>query len=161
MTGENLMLVLNQCVYFRTRLKHSLICRNQLRAHGVVVDDIPRQFEPKSQHAIIHHGLTIPLDMSGVVSYFETRAPKPWKIDSLKQIVLTSDTDWESFSETVPSSEVRNPIYVSSLSTQVSHGPLVPSAYQSTLRPEFLDDNELSEQVLAFIWRQCFGCVHN
>jgi hypothetical protein len=83
-----------------------------------VVDNVPTQFDLKSQHAIIHHDLTTPLEMSGVVSYFETRTPKPWEIYSLKTIVLTSDTDWESFSESLPSSEVRSPIYVSSLSTQ-------------------------------------------
>jgi hypothetical protein len=146
------MLVINQCVYFGTRLKHSLIFPNQLRAHGVVVDDVPTQFDQKNQHEIIHHDLTIPLEMSGVVSYFETRVPKPWEIDSLKQIILTSDTDWESLSETVPSSEVRNRIYDSSLSTQVSYGPLVPSTHRSTLVPELLDDNELSKRVLV--------CVH-
>jgi hypothetical protein len=70
-TGEYLMLVLNQCVYFGTLLKHSLICPNQLRAHGVVVHDIPTQFDPTSQHAIIRNDLTIPLDMSGVVSYIK------------------------------------------------------------------------------------------
>jgi hypothetical protein len=92
-TGKNVILVLNQCVYLRTQLKHSLICPNQLCAHGVVVDDIPTQFDAKSQHAIIHHKLTIPLDMSVVVSNFETQAPKPWEINSLKQSVLTLDTD--------------------------------------------------------------------
>jgi hypothetical protein len=109
-------------------------------------------FDPTSHHAIIHYNLTIPVKMSGVVSYFETQTPKPWDIDSLKQIVLTSNTYWESFSETVPSSEVRNSIYVSSFFTQVSYGRLVPSTYRRTLIPELLDDNELSERVLA--------CVH-
>jgi hypothetical protein len=37
-TVENLMLVLNQCVSFGKRVKHSLICPNQLRAHGEVVE---------------------------------------------------------------------------------------------------------------------------
>jgi hypothetical protein len=61
-----------------------------LRSHGVVVDDVPIQFDKNSKHAIIHNGVTIPLDMAGVVSYFESRLPRPEELDSLLQIVLTS-----------------------------------------------------------------------
>jgi hypothetical protein len=109
-TGDSYLLVINQCVLFGPRLKNSLICSNQLRAHGVVVHDTPTQFDPKSKHAIIYHDLIIPLDMLGVVSYFESRALKSWEIDTLEQIVLMSDTNWESVSKSIPSLEICNPI---------------------------------------------------
>jgi hypothetical protein len=150
-TGDNYLLVINQCVFFGPRLKHSLICPNQLQAHGIVVHDTPTQFNPTSKHAIIHHDLTISLDMLGFVSYFESRSPKSSEIDTLQQIVLTSDTDWATFSESAPSSHIRHPIYVSSLSTQVSHGPIISSIYRNTSMPEIFDDHDLSACIDACV----------
>lgn len=89
--------------------------------------------------------------MSVVVSCFESREPKPWELDTLKQIVITSDMDWVSFSESVTSSEIQNPIHISILTTHAIHSPLVPSVYGSTLMPELLDDHEFSERVNACV----------
>jgi hypothetical protein len=104
-TGELYLLVINQCIFFGDRLKHSLICPNQLRSHGVVVNDVPVQFDKSSQHAIIHEKVTIPLEMAGVVSYFETRLPRSDEIDALPQVVLTSPSDWAVYSSTIHESE--------------------------------------------------------
>jgi hypothetical protein len=64
-------------------MQHLLLCPNQLRANNVIVNDIPRQFDKDSTHSIIIDDVTIPLDMLGVVSYFETCAPRQDEIDNL------------------------------------------------------------------------------
>jgi hypothetical protein len=152
-TGESYLLVFNQCIFFGDRLKHSLICPNQLRAHGIIVDDIPTQFDTKSQHAIIHEALTIPLDLAGVVSYFETRIPREDEVDTLPHVQFTSTTDWEDYSSTVPGSETRPPVFISSLTSQrkVPHGPLLPSHQEPVTLPELLDDYQLSKRVIAAV----------
>ena len=39
--GETYILVLAQLLYLGDKLENSLLCPNQLQAHGVVVDDVP------------------------------------------------------------------------------------------------------------------------
>jgi hypothetical protein len=119
-------------------------------SHGVVVDDVPIQFDKNSKHAIIHDGVTIPLDMAGVVSYLESRPPRPEEIDSLQQIVLTSPADWAAFSSTIPGSEPSSKFGVSPIvTTRVPAGPLLPQCHYSTELPELLDGTELSKRVIA------------
>jgi hypothetical protein len=119
-TGESYLLVFNQCIFFSNQLKHSLVCPNQLRAHGVVVNDVPSQFDRKSKHAIVHEELLIPLKISGVIPYFDSRLPQEHEIDSLPHIHLTAPADWQQFSTTIADSEPRTPIALPSLSTQPS-----------------------------------------
>jgi hypothetical protein len=38
-TGEVRILILHEALYFGERLSHMLICPNQLRNHGIIVDD--------------------------------------------------------------------------------------------------------------------------
>jgi hypothetical protein len=66
-TGEVIVLVMNKTLCFGNRLDHTLICPDQLRSFGIVVDDTPKQFSPKSTYSIEVPGdnLTIPLEMNG------------------------------------------------------------------------------------------------
>jgi len=76
-TGEVIVLVMHEALYFGDRLDHTLICPNQLRSYGIDVYDTPRQFDQTSVHAIVipEEKLIIPLDLNGVVSYFATHKP--------------------------------------------------------------------------------------
>jgi hypothetical protein len=49
-------------------MSHTLLCPNQLRANGWKVQDVPKQFDAASAHAIIDPTgtLRMPLVMSGV-----------------------------------------------------------------------------------------------
>ena len=95
-TSEVIVLVMHEALYFGDRLDHSLICPNQLRSYGIVVDDVPRQFDPQSVHSIVVPGedVTIPLDMNGVVSYFASHKPSEDDLDNCRRVVLSSDVPW-------------------------------------------------------------------
>ena len=84
LNGEVIVLVMNEALFFGDRLDHTLICPNQLRSFGVVVDDTPKQFDPKSSHAIELPGesLTIPLEMNGVVSFFSSHKPSEDELEN-------------------------------------------------------------------------------
>jgi hypothetical protein len=50
--GEAIILVIHEAFYFGDALSHSLWCPNQLRAHGLTVQDTPKQFDNESTHSI-------------------------------------------------------------------------------------------------------------
>jgi hypothetical protein len=83
-TSEVIVLVMNEALYFGNCLNHTLICPNQLRSFGIVVDDTPKQFSLKSTHSIEMPGdnLTIPLEMNGVVSYFSSHKPSKDELEN-------------------------------------------------------------------------------
>lgn len=44
-SGETIVLVINEDLYFGDRMDNSLLFPNQLRENGVVVNDIPQKFD--------------------------------------------------------------------------------------------------------------------
>jgi hypothetical protein len=50
--GQIWMLVIHEALYFGDRLKESLLCPNQIRAAGNLVQDAPIQFDLKSMHSV-------------------------------------------------------------------------------------------------------------
>jgi hypothetical protein len=53
-TGETYILVFGQALYLGDKLDHTLICPNQARCNGVIVDDVPRHLshDKKSTHSL-------------------------------------------------------------------------------------------------------------
>ena len=78
-TGHEYILILHEVLYFGDRMESTLLNPNQLRHGGAIVEDTPRQFNRQSKHAIIFplgdkgEQVTIPLEMDGVISGFESR----------------------------------------------------------------------------------------
>jgi hypothetical protein len=95
--GEVIILVMNEALYFGDRLDHTLICPNQLRSFGIVVDDTPQQFNLESKHCIEvpAEDVVIPLELNGVVSYFSSHKPSQDELDNCRQIILSSDVPWD------------------------------------------------------------------
>jgi hypothetical protein len=102
--GETYILILAQTLYQGGLLNYTLICPNQLRSNGIIVDDVPKHLSPDPSMAthsihIPNDELRIPLDLKGVISYFITRAPTPQEVETCKWIMLTSETDWDPHSD--------------------------------------------------------------
>jgi hypothetical protein len=95
------MLVIHEALYFGDRLKESLLCPNQLRAAGILVQDSPIQFDSKSTHSLTVPGkLELLLEMYGVISHLRTRKPtadevKRYQAGLLHSVELTEDVPWE------------------------------------------------------------------
>jgi hypothetical protein len=80
-------------------MNHSLLCPNQLRHHGIVVNDSPRVLNPQSSHLIIIPGkLKRPLMSNGIISLLETRKPTDDELTSCEKIDLTSSAPWDPYS---------------------------------------------------------------
>lgn len=95
--GQPYLLVFNEALFFGSRLTHSLICPNQLRANGLRVHDTPTQFDHTSSHSIHipEKDVTIPLTMKGVISCFETHKPSEQELEELPRLIMTSPTPWK------------------------------------------------------------------
>ena len=98
-TGITYILVLRQALYFGDEVEASLLCPNQLRSNGVIVDDIPIHLSHNnaSTHSITfpHENVTLPLKLNGCFSYIPTRTPTTQEIKSCQWLILTSDAQWE------------------------------------------------------------------
>ena len=97
--GIAYILVLGQAIYMEN-MANSLICPNQLRANGLVVEDCPRHLSPKdrpSSHSIYsaNDDFNIPLSLAGVTSYFYTRTPTVHELESCQWITLSNENDWD------------------------------------------------------------------
>jgi hypothetical protein len=90
----------HQALYLGAKHHGSLVNPNQLRQHGLAVDDCPCQFDPQSKHAIFvpESNVSIPLHLEGIISYFESFAPTDDDMEALPRVELTCAEDWEPYS---------------------------------------------------------------
>ena len=98
--GQLYILLIHEALYFGDRLQQTLLNPNQLRLHGLTVEEAPRQFDPKSSH-LIHlpqGGISIPLHLDGVISTFPSLRPTWEEFNTLPHIKLTSDVPWDPHS---------------------------------------------------------------
>lgn len=99
-TGETVILIINQALYFGKHLSHVLLNPNQMRYNNVIVDDIPKHLSSMSTHSITvtEENVTIPLQLNGIISYFDARTPTTEEIENCPHIILTSDEEWNPYS---------------------------------------------------------------
>ena len=94
-SGTTYILKVHQALYMGDRgMDHSLLNPNQLRAHGVEVQDNP--FEPVQCH--IDTGfddVKIPMSTKGTVIYVNTRTPTEMELCECPHITLTSSKTWD------------------------------------------------------------------
>ena len=83
----------------------SLLCPNQLRWHGVTVDDCPRHLTgvSTSTHSIIipittDASVDLPLELEGVISFLSIRYPTNRELKECEELELTSDSTWDPYS---------------------------------------------------------------
>lgn len=144
-TGEVLILVVNEALYFGNRMDHSLINPNQLRHHGIQVQDNP--FD--SDRILSIQGLSandnevvIPLNTKGTTILFESRTPTQQELDECTWIYLTSHSEWNPHTISFPSQTI------SSTSTSLPP-PIQSTSTCSALRHTIYDPSYFSQRILA------------
>jgi hypothetical protein len=105
-TGETFILVACQALHL-PRQQNALLCPNQMRKHGVVVDDAPQHLSETSTHSLYfpEAALRVPLRMNGVISYIETRLPTDRELETCTHVNMTSTEGWDPYSETFEQQE--------------------------------------------------------
>jgi hypothetical protein len=99
-TGKVIVLYIHEALYFGDRMSHTILCPNQLRANRWTVQDVPKQFDAGSAHAIIDPTghLRMPLERSGMISYLPRWKPTDKELETCASYDLTSDVPWEPYS---------------------------------------------------------------
>ena len=105
-------------VLFIPTMDHNLLCVDQMREHGVLVNDIPLVRLPPDQrshesHSLVIHGdssgkVAIPLQFDKPISYFEIRKPTRDEVlgDDCTHFYLTGSIPWEPYDEATTRQEI-------------------------------------------------------
>jgi hypothetical protein len=90
-------------------IEHTLLCPNQIRFNGVVVDDVLRHLsqDRKSTHSIYfrNENVNLPLKLKGVISYLETPYPTQEEINNCRWLTATNDSIWDTYSKSFSEQE--------------------------------------------------------
>jgi hypothetical protein len=154
-SGETFLLLFPESLYFGKRLSTTLLCPNQIRDYGITVHDTPRRFDPTSKHAIITDDATIPLQVDGVISYFNSSKPTTEQIEDCRRIILTSDTKWNprdpEFQRQENAVNDLSDINVSSTSSTFT-GNLTTFTATQSMYPEWFDIEELCHRMVSCVY---------
>ena len=97
--GEVYILRVNHTLDFTTTMDNSILCTNQARSNGVIIDDVPQLFDTRgtsTQSAIFPETNTsIPIDFNGPVPFLPIRSPTNEELSTCKHLELTSDEMWD------------------------------------------------------------------
>jgi hypothetical protein len=100
-SGETIILIINQALYFGSSIQHILLNPNQMRHHGLTVDDVPKHLSNGNSTHSIHQeseNLWIPLQLKGIISYFSIRTPTDREINEFSTVTITSGYQWTPYS---------------------------------------------------------------
>jgi hypothetical protein len=105
--GEKYVLIIHEALYFGDRLPSTLLTPNQLRNNGLVVNDVPRQFDATSSFSIFDpmSGVRIPLEFFGQSAGFKSHKPTRQDWNACTKKVLTSDQPWKPNSSALADAE--------------------------------------------------------
>jgi hypothetical protein len=95
-------------LYFGPKIKQCLICLNQCREVGTIIDECPRQFNPASKHGLTSpdETLFVPFQMHGQTSFFLSRQPSEKDLDECQRHYLTSEKEWNPMSDQFAEAEM-------------------------------------------------------
>jgi hypothetical protein len=92
-TGETLILIFNEAIWMGDHLDHSLLNPNQLRHHGIVVQDNP--YDKTPLHLASHHDeFMMPMQADGTTIYFDSRTPTDYELQHSPHVVMSSHAAW-------------------------------------------------------------------
>ena len=99
--GEEYVLEVNQCLDFSDTMVHSILCTNQARHAGILVNDVPKVCDGTSSQDIRTRdgSVSMPLEMNGPIPYLPISKPTSNDIEYLPRIKLTADDiEWDPHS---------------------------------------------------------------
>ena len=105
-TMRTSLLRFNNAIYIKG-MDNALLCPNQAREHGVVIDDVPRHLDHtgNSTFSIIADNTTFPLQQSGPTAYINVRRPTNEELDEQRDYIIdfTDVNEWDPYGDTNPS----------------------------------------------------------
>ena len=93
-TGETVILLFHESLFYGTRLDHTLINPNQIRHYGIPTWDNPFDYD-RSLGIEVDNDLFIPFDTKGTKIYFQTRTPTMHELQNCRKVDMTSPNLWD------------------------------------------------------------------
>lgn len=98
--GQTFILDVNQCLDFSHTMMHSLLCPNQARVNGVVIEDCPPFLDKskRSTHSIWfpEDDVKLPLQLKFPISFLPVRRPTEEELEFCQRLELTSSDHWDT-----------------------------------------------------------------
>ena len=150
-SGEVYLLELNYCIYLGSQKTDAIACPNQMRVHGIHVDDRPTSLFPDipNTQCMIVDNITLPLKMRGPLSFLQVRRPTSSEVqDSNLQILqLTSPHGWDPYcTDTISTQHMLHFKYGCNISTFLTKHHRILFRLQSTSK------KTLTPSLLATRW---------
>ena len=97
-TFETHLIRLNHSIYIRD-MEHSLLCPNQARAFGTIVDDVPPHLDHTgcSTFSLCTGNHSFPLESYGPTAFLRVRRPTDEELSTLQPIDITDHTGWDPY----------------------------------------------------------------
>ena len=94
--GTSAILHINHALDFTSSMEHLILCTNQARANGTIVNDVPAILDNKSPQNMVfpQNGTSFPIAFNGPVPFINVRYPTDDDMDSMPHIHVTSEDRW-------------------------------------------------------------------
>ena len=120
--GQSYILVINEALFYGTKLKHTLLNPNQIRHYGHGFWDNPYDKEQKLGIEAYDGNieLNIPMAYAGTKLSFTSTAPTNFELNTLPHVELTSSEQWDPENVKLGINEIttmRTPRYIQNVST--------------------------------------------
>ena len=154
-SGPTYILRVNQALNFTSSMTNSLLCTNQSRANGLIIDDIPPAFDRlgKSTFSIydLDKQIRLPLQNRGPIPHLNVRYPTDDDLERCEQIQLTSEFDmWDPNDEDcgeISSLTIEN---VTTNNYEVDFDTRLMNACIASLRRDYVSD--INSDDLSRLW---------
>lgn len=100
-TYETILIRINHAIYVKD-MANALLCPNQARSHGTVVDDVPPHLDHSgySSFAIHAGGTSLPFELHGPTSYIHVRRPTEEELSDGREIIdITDPSGWNPYGD--------------------------------------------------------------
>ena len=112
-SGETIILIFGQGLWFGTRMEHSLINPNQCRAFGIQVSDDPTD-DTRTFGMELGDDYVVPFKMRGTTCFFQSRSPSNFEIETCKTFQVSDPETWDPTADIFSISAIgRGPVCVS------------------------------------------------
>ena len=159
--GITYILVLNHCLDFTKDMQDSLFSTNQVRANGIIVDDVPKCFdvEGNSRQAILipEKNIQLSLQQHGPTLHLPVRYPTQSEMDECERIELTSSSGWNPYDSSEHVRAIKSDVshYGDDSTTQVNDAVELFSILQNKIQISALTTTvkgELNSSYLSRLW---------
>ena len=97
-TFRTILLRINNAIYIKD-MKHALLCPNQARENGVIIDDIPHHLDHTgtSTFSIDVGEYNLPLHRHGPTAYVPLRRPTEDELNHCSIVDITEEEEWDPY----------------------------------------------------------------